>query len=180
MNENIVYFEKCGKENTLEVLQLVKQTAKQKGIKKIILASTKGGTARAALEELADSDLQLVIIPWQYGFGKEQPFPEPLVSEIQGKGHRVHFGTMLFHTEGLYGNDTPRVMASLLRIFGQGMKVCVEIVMMASDGGCVALGEKVIVMAGTNEGSDTAVVATAAPSSKMSKLQIHEIICKPI
>jgi hypothetical protein len=71
-------------------------------------------------------------------------------------------------------------MANLLRIFGQGTKVCVEIIMMATDGGCIEPGEKVIAIAGSGAGADTAVVATAAPSTKMSALRIHEILCKPL
>ena len=60
------------------------------------------------------------------------------------------------------------------------MKVCVEIVMMAVDGGCVPAGEKVIVIAGTGRGADTAVVVQAASSRNLSDLHIMEIICKPL
>jgi hypothetical protein len=87
---------------------------------------------------------------------------------------------MLFHTEDLYGTKTPQVMANLLRIFGQGIKVCVEIIMMACDGGSVGIGEKVIAVAGSGAGADAAVVATASPSTKLTGLRIHEIICKPL
>ena len=51
---------------------------------------------------------------------------------------------------------------------------------MAVDGGCVATGEKVIAVTGTGRGADTAVVAMAAPSTKLSELHITEIICKPL
>jgi hypothetical protein len=180
MEEKIVYFERPGKDNTHHVLSLVKERAQARGIKKIVLASTRGGTARAAVEAFEGSDLSLVVIPWQFGFGKTQPFPPELVNELEEKDHRVHFGTMLFHTEDLYGSKTPQVMANLLRIFGQGTKVVVEIVMMACDGGCIEPKETVIAVAGTGVGADTAVVATAAPSNKMPKLRIHEIICKPL
>jgi hypothetical protein len=87
---------------------------------------------------------------------------------------------MLFHTEDFYGTKTPQVMANLLRIFGQGIKVCAEIIMMACDGGCVEIGEKVIAVAGSGAGADTAVVATTSSSTKMGGLRIHEIICKPL
>lgn len=180
MEEKIVYFEKPGEANTNQVLPMVKERAQARGIKKIVVASTRGETAKSAAATFEDSDIQLVVVPWQYGFGDTQPFPEELITELQEKGHRVHFGTMLFHTEDLYGNKTPRTMANLLRIFGQGTKVCVEIIMMACDGGCVAPGEKIIAMAGSATGADTAVVATAAPSSKLTKLRIQEIICKPL
>jgi hypothetical protein len=180
MEEKIVYFETPGKDNTQHVLELVKERAQARSIKKIVLASTRGGTAQATAEAFEGSGLSLVVIPWQFGFGKTQPFPPELVTELEGKGHKVHFGTMLFHTEELYGSKTPQVMANLLRIFGQGTKVVVEIIMMACDGGCIEPKETVIAVAGTGVGADTAVVATAAPSNKMPKLRIHEIICKPL
>jgi hypothetical protein len=180
MEERIVYFEKSGQENTKDVIGLVKDRAGTRGITKIVLASTRGDTARAAAEAFQGTDLHIVVIPWQFGFGESQPFPQGLVTELRAKGHRVHFGTMLFHTEDLYGMETPRAMANLLRILGQGMKVCVEIIMMATDGGCIEPGEKVIAVAGSGSGADTAVVASAAPSTKIKALRIHEIICKPL
>jgi hypothetical protein len=180
MEEKIVYFEKPGKENTAEVIPLIKERARARGIKKIVLASTRGDTARAAAESFKDTGLQLVVIPWQYGFRDTQPFAQELVGDLQRKGHQVHFGTMLFHTDDLYGIKTPQLMANLLRIFGQGIKVCVEIIMMACDGGCIAMGEKVIAVAGAGAGADTAIVATASSSTKMTGLRVHEIICKPL
>lgn len=180
MEEKIIYFETSDKANTAKVLSLVKERALARGIKKIVLASTRGGTARAAADAFEGSGLEMVVIPWQFGFGKTQPFPRELVTELAGKGHQVHFGTMLFHTDDLYGSKTPQLMANLLRIFGQGTKVVVEIIMMACDGGCIESKETVIAVAGTGTGADTAVVATAAPSNKMPKLRIHEIICKPL
>lgn len=180
MEEKIVYFEKPGKENTPLVLSLVKERARARAIKRVVLASTRGETARAFLEALEGLGLELVVIPWQFGFRETHPFPQELVTEIEEKGHQVHFGTMLFHTEDLYGIKTPHVMANLLRIFGQGTKVCVEIIMMSCDGGCIEAGEIVIAVAGTAGGADTAVVATAAPSTRLTRLRIHEIICKPL
>jgi len=180
MEEKIVYFEKPGKENTMNVIQLTKERAQARGIRRIVLASTRGDTARIAASSFEDTGLHLIVIPWQFGFRDTQPFPQELVAELQKKGHQVHFGTMLFHTEDLYGIRTPQVMANLLRTFSQGIKVCVEILMMACDGGCVEIGEKVIAVGGTGAGADTAIVATASTSNKIMGLRIQEIICKPI
>lgn len=181
MKESIVYFEKPGKDNTEEVIQLVLERAAARDIKKIVLASTRGSTALSLSKAVEGRGITLVVIPWQFGFkDKGNPFPGALVDELREKGHRVHFTTMLFHTGELYGTNTPQVMANLLRVFGQGIKVCIEILMMACDGGCVEAGEKVIVVAGTAGGSDTAVLATAAPSSRLTSLKVHEIVCKPM
>lgn len=181
MEEKIVYFEKPGKENTSEVIQLVKERAQVRGISRFVVASTRGGTARDFMEAVTGTGYRLVIVPWQYGFkGEDQPFPQELVGELRAKNHQVHFGTMLFHTSEFYGTSAPQAMANLLRTFGQGTKVCLEILLMACDGGCIRIGEKVIAVAGTGSGADTALVATAAPTTRPSSLRIHEIICKPV
>jgi len=185
MQEQIVYFENAGTENTPSVISLVKEYAAKSGIKKIVLASTRGNTAKAFAEALKETEIQLVVVGWQYGFGElhgldAQPFPQSLVNQLQRSGHLVHFGTMLFHTENLYGSKVPGTIANVLRIFGHGIKVCVEILMMATDGGCIAKGERVIAVAGRGAGADTAVVATAASSLIMAELRIHMILCKPL
>jgi len=181
MEEKIVYFDKPGKENTGEVIKLVLQKAKLKNISRIVVASTRGNTAKSFSEAVEEEDINLVVVPWQFGFKRDDnPFPQELVNELRGRKHLVHFGAMLFHTTDLYGTNVPQAMANLLRAFGQGTKVCIEIIMMACDGGCVGIGEKVIAVAGTNSGADTAVLATVAPSTKITSLRIHEIICKPI
>jgi hypothetical protein len=181
LEEKIVYFEEPGTNNTETTLRLAGERARARGIKQIILASTRGETARRAAEVWADAGIKMVVVPHQYGFmSGTQRFPAELAAELAAKGHKVHFGTMLFHTDHFYGMETPRVMANLLRTFCQGMKVCVEITLMAVDGGCAAPGEPVVVVAGTGRGADTAVVALAAPSTRLAELHITEIICKPL
>lgn len=182
MEEKIIYFEESGVNNTEEALSLVAERAKARGIHKVVLASTRGDTARLAAQRWAGTGLKMVIVPHQYNFheGIAQRFPPELVKELEQQGHSVHFGTMLFHTDNLYGVRSPTLMANLLRVFCQGMKVVVEILMMATDAGKVAYGEKVIVVTGTGRGTDTAVVAIAATSNHLSDLHITEIICKPL
>jgi hypothetical protein len=185
MERKIEYFEKPGAENTETVIRLVKEYVRQNNIRTVVLASTRGRTAKAFLEAVKGTDIKLIVVPWQYGFGethneKDQPFPMDLADELRGAGHMVHFATMLFHTEDLYQNHAPNLIAKVLYIFGQGLKVCVEILMMAVDGGCVKKGEKVIAVAGTGSGADTAVVAIAASSRRLTDMQIQEILCKPI
>jgi hypothetical protein len=180
MERKIVYFEKPGPTNTNETLRLAAEAAKARGIDKIVIASTRGVTAQRAAALFAGTEVKLVVIPHQYGFTETQRFSPELVAELEGQGHRVHFGTMLFHTDGFYGSGTSEAMAMILRTICQGMKVCVEIVLMAADGGHVARGEEVIVVSGTGRGADTAVVAIASTSSKLHDLHITEILCKPL
>jgi hypothetical protein len=159
---------------------LAADAAKQRGIGRIVLASTRGVTAQRAAELLAGTDTKLVVVPHQFGFTETQLFPRELVEELERQGHRVHFGTMLFHTDGFYGSGSAEAMAMVLRTICQGVKVCVEIVLMATDGGLVSQGEEVVVVSGTGRGADTAVLATASSSSKLHELHLAEIFCKPL
>ena len=180
MEEKITYFETPGIDNTGETLRLALERAEARGINKILLASTRGDTARLAAERYAGKDIKLVVVPHQYGFMQEQRFTPELVSELEQKGHKVHFGTMLFHTENFYGNRASTSLANMLRVFCQGMKVVVEITLMTADAGCVAIGEQVVVVTGTGRGADTAAVVTASTSTKLADLHVTEIICKPL
>ncbi|HIE50659.1 MAG TPA: hypothetical protein EYP85_02780 [Armatimonadetes bacterium] len=180
MEKKIVYFERPGKENTDAVLKLAKEWAAERGINRLVVASTTGFTAQAAADIFADTKVQLIIIPHQFGFRETCEFDRALIPRLEEKGHKVHFGTMLFHTEGFYGTNAPAALANVLRTFGQGTKVCIEIVLMAADAGLVDWGEKVIAIAGTGRGADTALLVTAAPSNRLRDLKVHEILCKPL
>ncbi len=181
MEEKIVYFEEPGMANTESTLSLAIERAKARGIKKIILASTRGDTAKVLAQRLVGTGVRMVVVPHQYGFGPAgQRFPQALVAELASQGHVVYFGTMLFHTDGFFATNEPRLMANLLRTFCQGMKVCVEILLMAANGGQVAPGEHVVVVSGTGRGADTAVVAIAATTTALSDFHVTEIICKPL
>lgn len=181
MESKTVYFENIGLENTEVAFGLARERAKELGIKKLVIASTTGATARQALEFFKDDGLRLVVIPHQHDFiRKENAFPRELVAELEAAGHAVHFATMLFHTESLYGTSRSTLMANVLRCFSQGVKVCFEIVLMASDAGLLGRGERVIALAGTGRGSDTALVVQAASSQHLENLRVNEILCKPL
>jgi hypothetical protein len=180
MDRRIVYFDGSGQENTEAVFKLVQERLNGSGIRKVVLASTTGATAKKALDFFKDSEIKLIVVPHQFDFHKEGSiFPEDLVKTLRSAGHEVHFGTMLFHTDGFYGSNSATVMANLLRCFSQGVKVCFEIVLMAADAGHVGSGETVIAIAGTGRGSDTALVMQAASTQNMRRLKVNEILCKP-
>jgi uncharacterized protein len=180
MESKVVYFEDIKAENTEITFQLVQERMNTLGIKKLVLASTTGATARKAMDFFKGKGVRLIVVPHQFGFREKRAFPEELVEALREAGHEVHFGTMLFHTDNLYESQIPILMANLLRCFSQGVKVCYEIVLMATDAGLLTIGEKVIAIAGTGRGSDTALVMQAACSRNMKKLRVNEMICKPL
>jgi len=71
------------------------------------------------------------------------------------------------------------VIANVLRIFGQGMKVVCEITLMAADAGLVRTDEDIIVIAGSGRGADTAVMLRPVNSTVFFDLRVKEILCKP-
>ncbi len=180
MENKIIYFEDTkNPQNTDKTFQLAADRMKELGIKKLVLASTTGITAKQAMEYFKDTGIKLVIVTHQYGFyRKENPFSQELAKELRDHGHEVHTATMLFHTDKLYGTNTPTVIANFLRSFSEGVKVCFEIVLTATDGGYLSNGEKIAVIAGTGKGADTALIMQAS-STQQLKLKVNEILCMP-
>ncbi len=71
------------------------------------------------------------------------------------------------------------IMANTLRMFGQGMKVCVECAIMALDGDAVEWKKPVVTLGGTGRGLDTAAVITPAFSANILETVVNEVLCKP-
>jgi len=79
-----------------------------------------------------------------------------------------------------FSGDTPnRVVRETLYRFCQGMKVAVEVALMAADAGIIDTSREVISVGGTSEGADTAIVLKPAFPRKFKELEIREILAKP-
>lgn len=181
MDGKITYFEEGGAENTETTFEMVRERLRSGEITKIVLASTTGATAEKAMNFFRNQRVKLIVVPHQFDFHREKnAFSAELVKALRDLGHDVHFGTMLFHTDDFYGSNSATTMANLLRCFCQGVKVCFEMVLMVTDAGLVNIGEKVIAVAGTAQGSDTALVMQAASTQHFRRLRVNEIICKPL
>ncbi len=179
------YFQKPGRENTQRTLDLAKKRAEELGINTILVASTGGETGVRACEVFQGYDV--VVITHSTGF--KEPNYQELTDEnraaIEAAG-----GTILTcqHTFGGVGRavrkklgtyELEEIIAHTLRLFGDGMKVAVEIALMAADAGLVRTGEPAIAIGGTGKGADTAVVLKPASAQAFFDLQVLEILCKP-
>ncbi|MGE5543686.1 MAG: hypothetical protein ACM3UW_01810, partial [Bacillota bacterium] len=69
--------------------------------------------------------------------------------------------------------------AQTLRMFGQGVKVAIEIATMAKDAGMIPHDTEVVSIAGTATGADSAIVVLPAHSNYFWETQVREIICMP-
>ncbi|MBS7643869.1 hypothetical protein KEJ26_04780 [Candidatus Bathyarchaeota archaeon] len=65
------------------------------------------------------------------------------------------------------------IIANALRIFGEGTKVCIEIAIMAADAGLIPIDRKIIAIAGTNRGADTALVIKPAHATDFFDLKVR-------
>ena len=71
------------------------------------------------------------------------------------------------------------IIAHVLRLFSQGVKVACECACMAVDEGLVSSGEEAVSIGGTGKGADTAIVLKPSNTHTFFDSRILEIICKP-
>jgi hypothetical protein len=180
-------FKDAGQQHTDAVLEMARQTALEREIRYVAVASTRGETGVKAARLFADAPARVIVVTHNVGFKKDgvlELTPENR-DEIQRFNAVIHTGTMV--TRGLGtavkekfgGFSAEQVVAAALRIFGQGMKVCVEMAAMVTDAGLVPQGEDIIAVAGTAWGADTAAIIATAPSNRFFDLKVREILAKP-
>ena len=185
-----MYFKSSGFENTAEALTIAVREAKKRNISHVIVASNTGATVAALAEESRKQgyDGKLVCVTHVYGFkenGKNE-LPEEKRQELEKQGIRVctaaHAlsGSERCLSRKFQGAYPVEIVAHTLRMFGQGVKVCTEITVMALDAGLIPYGQPVIALGGTSRGADTSVVLTPSYSSSVLDTRIHEILCKPL
>ena len=78
-----------------------------------------------------------------------------------------------------FGPTPNKVVRETLYRFCQGMKVAVEVAIMAADAGALDMSREIIAIAGTSEGADTAIVLKPAYARQFNQLEIREILAKP-
>ena len=185
MEGKIVYFDKPGPENTEEALRIARVRAEELGIRSIVVATTAGDTAARAVGVF--QGMKVVAVTHYTGMRG------PNVQELTGENRQKiesNGGIILTTMHAFAGVSRAmhlkfdtlaigEIIANVLRIFGQGMKVVCEIAVMAADAGLVPTDEDAIVIAGTGRGADTVVVLTPVNSTNIFDLKVKEILCKP-
>ncbi|HIJ77898.1 MAG: hypothetical protein OEY01_01145 [Desulfobulbaceae bacterium] len=179
-------FEKPGKINTEQALAVMMEGLDRYQLKQVVVASTHGDTGLAAARLLQGKDVRLVVVTHNVGFkepGQVEMSPETR-SALESLGAKVHTGTMPFRNIGTairakqeYSQQD--LVANTLRLFGQGVKVCVEIAMMAADSGLIT-PDDVLTVAGTGRGADTVALIAPQSSNKLFALQVKDILVKPL
>ena len=179
-----MYFDQPGKVNTTATLTEAARRGRELGLAEIVLATTSGDTAYAALEHC--EGFRITAVTYHYGF--KQPFqpvmPEAVRQDLNDKGVRVVAATHALSgvERGVakkQGGVCPvLLMADTLKLFGQGVKVAVEVAVMAADAGALAGGD-VVAVGGSSKGADAALVIAPAHAASFFDLRIREVVCKP-
>ncbi len=180
------YFSKPGPKNTETLMEAVNKRASELLISKILIATCSGQTAFLALKKL-DPKFKLIAVTHVTGFVKpndQELSPDDRI-RLENLGVKVHTAQHAFGGVGrgirnkLNTYQIDEIMAYMLRTFGQGTKVAIELAIMAADSGLVRTDEDVISIGGTSSGADTALVLQPTNSSRVFDLKVREIICKP-
>lgn len=185
LKAGITYFANPGRENTQQVLALAQERIDVLGIRKVLVATTTGETAALAISRLRHCE----VIAVTHSTGFHAPNEQEMLFEhrmlIESSGGKVLTAQ---HAMGGINRAVRRklntyqldeIIASTLRIFGQGMKVVCETALMAADAGLVRTSEVVLSIAGTGRGADTAVVLMPVNAQDFFDLKVLEIVCLP-
>ena len=185
LSGSCVYFKRTGRENTGKTLEVAAKKAEELGIKNVLVATTSGETGLMATNVFAVKNL--IMVTHSTGFAKPdyQEFLPEFRKEIEEAGVKIltcqhafgGVGRAVRKKLGTY--ELEEIIAYTLRIFGEGTKVAVEIVLMAADAGFIPTSEPCISVGGTGRGADTAILLKPAHAQNFFDLRIMEILAKP-
>jgi hypothetical protein len=165
------------------------------------VASTTGETGVQAVRFFADwaghADRRLVVVTHSTGF--REPNTQELTAEnraaieltAENRAAIEAAGATILTAQHAFGGvgravrkklgtyQMEEIVAYTLRTFGEGIKVCAEIALMAADVGLARAGEPTIAAAGTGRGADTAVLLRPANAQTFFDLRFLELLCMP-
>jgi len=182
-----LYHEQPGPENTAATIEAALARARELHIGQMVVASTHGKTAHLVLDAMGDFPCRVVVVAISSSFGPEGWVMDEKTRDVLcSRGATVLQGIHALGDDvnaalsGAEGNTCPNVIVrKTLYRFCQGMKVCIEIVLMAAEAGMLKMDTEVLAVAGSGEGADTAVVVKPAYARRFGDLQVRELIAKP-
>lgn len=188
------YFEEPGEQNTDDVVEAVKKRVEATGIRHVLVASDSGGTALKFAEAM--SSMARVYCVCQGPILREWNIPWPTMKpecreRLEELGVMILDRVPFFFHNSVYtaakweAMNPEKLVKETLYLFGQGLKVAVEVVLIATMCGYLEPYQEVIGVGGSSRGADTAIVVRATyPTAIFSKdpkkkLEIREIIAMP-
>ena len=181
----MIVYEVPGKQHTAETLRLAAERARAADVH-LVVASTAGDTALAALDAAEAAGIldKLVIVGSVPDKGVQKMRPE-VQEALARKGvplvlaSHVLSGAERGLSTKMGGIYPVELMADTLRMISRGVKVCVEIAVMALDAGEIPFEKPVVCIGGSGKGADSACVVTPSYAADILKTRVNEIICKP-
>jgi uncharacterized protein len=187
MIRQVEYFEKPGRENTSRCLEIVGGLVIE-GFSHLVVATTAGETGLLFAEKFAGKGLNIAAVTHNVGYAGPNldECPAETRQQLTRLGVKIFTGTIL--SRGIEASFMKKhqgvylgyVVAQTLRLVGQGVKVCVEIVVEACDAGLIPEGEDIIAVAGTGKGADTVAIVRAHPSDRFLDVRVRQILAKPL
>ena len=187
VDRSIFYFDEKGPLNTEKTLEIALEHAWELGIGTIVVASSTGKTA-LKLHGMAENRVKIVAVTYNAG--------SRFRSEVEefNRNCNLLFEKGIAVVRGLHALSGPEkafsdkyktiflplnIVADTLRMFSQGVKVCVEITIMAAEHGFVTTDEEVVAVGGSGHGADTALVMKPVFAADMFKARIKALLCIP-
>lgn len=140
------------------------------------------------LHEKAPAEIDIIVVTYSAG----SRFPEVVKQflenrdDIMAKGitivrgmHSLSATEKAFQNKYKTGMMPLNIVADSLRMFCHGIKVCVEIAIMAAEAGHITPHQDVVATAGSHRGADTAVVLKPAYAANMFETKIRALLCMP-
>ncbi|MFQ6076269.1 MAG: pyruvate kinase alpha/beta domain-containing protein [Candidatus Bathyarchaeia archaeon] len=190
----VYFFDEPGEQNTDDVVEAVAKRVEAGGIGHVIVASTSGETATRFAKALEGKAKIFCVseAPYRREWNEEWPCLKPRYrEELEKLGvtiiDRVSyvFHSSVLENAKLEGVAPEQLVKETLYSLGQGLKVAVEVVLIAVSQGYVEPYQDVIGVGGSGEGADTAAVIHATYPAQIfhkesgKRLEIREIIAMP-
>lgn len=190
----VYLFDEPGEQNTDDVIEAVARRVEAGGIEYVVVASTSGETAARFAEALRGKAKVLCVseAPYRRELNQEWPCVKPRYREALEKlgATVIDRVSYVFHSSVLenakLGGVAPeQLVRETLYSLGQGLKVAVEVVLIAVSQGHLEPYQDVIGVGGSGKGADTAAVIRATYPAQIfhkeseKRLEIREIIAMP-
>jgi len=183
----IFYFDRAGPGNTDYAIQAARGRAEELGIRHLVVASNSGETGLKVYESFKDLGANMVVVTLHAGrWPVYRPPDARKLERLREGGVRV-----LTCTHALLGNvemairerfgglQPSELIAQTYYTISQGMKVVVEITLMAADANLIPVTEEVMAIAGTGGGADTVAILKPSYTNRFFDVEIREIVAMP-
>jgi hypothetical protein len=202
--QTVYFFEKPGEENTKAVLSCLVERMREGDIDSVAVASISGKMASMVAEELRKRGLEtkVVCVSGPKSWQKYPQYRFPLITRKERarlEGMRVDivdsidepFRPIEFRdwweqkTLKVPHPESDLFWMTLICVGGHGFRTAIEVVFMAVEAGAIQPGERVLSVAGTGSGLDSAVVLMASRFDEAvgrdpaKRLKVEEILAMP-